>query len=88
MNTVVAIKPRKSMAAAFWLSFLFGPFGAFYAGGLVGTLSLVFGLGLAVFTLGVSILFTWPATIAATMIAVSNHNAKYDWYVAQQQAVA
>jgi hypothetical protein len=73
------------MAAAFWLSFLFGPLGAFYAGGLVGTLALILSVGLAVFTFGLSLLLTWPATIAATMIAVSNSNSKYDWYMAQQE---
>jgi hypothetical protein len=73
---VVVQQPPKSVAAATLLTLFFGPLGAFYAGGLWGTLWLLSSVVLAVFTLGLSILLTWPAVVLCTAIKVSNHNKR------------
>ena len=66
----------KSQAASFFLTLFFGPLGAFYASALTGVLTLLISVVAAFFTLGLSILITWPMTIIWAAIVVSNRNGK------------
>ena len=74
-----AIPQRRSVAAAFWLAFFFGPLGTFYAGAMVGFLNLLVGLValLAVpFTFGLSLLVPWITAMIWAPTAVSNANGR------------
>lgn len=79
------IVQKKSQWASFFLTLFFGPLGAFYASALTGVLTLLISLGLAVFTMGLSLLLTWPMTIAWAAIVVSNNNAKAEFQARQLQ---
>ena len=72
----VPLAQPKSQGVSFLLTFFFGPLGAFYASPLTGLLTLLISVVAAVFTFGVSLLFTWPMTIIWAAIVVSNHNSR------------
>ena len=63
--------PRKSVALSLLLTFLFGPFGLFYAsvaGGFIMLGVWFFSILLAVFTLGFSLIVTVPLLFLMQMV--------------------
>jgi TM2 domain-containing membrane protein YozV len=67
--------PQKSVGAAFALSFFFGPFGLFYAGGAGWAVVMILvTVIVAVATIGLGLLLLWPATIVWCCIAAQRYN--------------
>lgn len=69
VTTIVIAKPPKSVAAAFFLTLLFGPLGLLYAsigGGIFLTICAVIFVPL---TAGVAAILLWPASIIWGVIA-------------------
>jgi hypothetical protein len=66
----------KSVGTAVALTVWFGPIGSFYAGAMWGLAWLTVSVVAAVFTMGISILFTWPAVVIATAVRVSGRNRR------------
>ena len=81
-----ALPQQKSVAAAFWLAFFFGPLGTFYAGAMVGFLNLLvafFAVVLAPFTFGLSLIVPWIVAMIWAPSAVSSNNQKAAFMLAQ-----
>ena len=81
-----ALPQQKSVAAAFWLAFFFGPLGTFYAGAMVGFLNLLvvfFAVVLAPFTFFVSLIVPWFVAMIWGPVAVSSNNQKAAFMLAQ-----
>ncbi len=76
LTPVVIVPPKRSVAAAVLLTVLFGPLGSLYAGAAYGLVWLLVSVGAAMFTLGLSLLITWPAVVIWTAIKVSNDNTR------------
>lgn len=75
-QTVVLMAPTKSVGVSLLLTFFFGPLGMLYstiAGALV---MIVVSVVLGFFTLGFSLLLTWPISMAWGAMAVSSYNQK------------
>lgn len=73
---VQVIPPRKSVGAAFALTFFFGPLGAFYVSALGGVLWLIGSIVAAFFTFGLSLFLTWPGVIIWACVLTSVNNDK------------
>ena len=75
-QTVVIVGKQKSVGVAFLLAFLFGPLGLLYAS-VVGGIVMFFVTGLvAIVTLGLGLLITWPVCIIWAIIAANDANKK------------
>ena len=75
MNAVVVV-PTKSVGVGVLLSFLFGPLGMFYATISGAIIMLIVSVIVAVLTMGLGALLTWPICMIWTAIAVKSHNEK------------
>lgn len=71
---VVVTQSTKNVGIAIILTFLFGPLGMFYSTIIGGIVMLVVSLFVAIFTLGIGLLFTWPVCIIWGAIAAKNYN--------------
>ncbi len=69
---VLYVRQQKSAAVAFLLTFLFGPLGMLYSTVSGGIVMFVVSIVLAVLTLGLSLLITWPICIVWGMAACSD----------------
>jgi len=75
-QVVVVVKPVKSAGVAIILTVLFGPLGMFYstiAGGIIMT---ILSLLVALFTLGLGLIITWPICIIWGALAASSYNKR------------
>lgn len=73
---VVVTKSPKSVGIAIILSFLFGPLGMLYSTILGGIIMFIISIIVAIFTLGIGLIVTWPICIIWAAIAASMHNRK------------
>lgn len=64
-------RPRKSAFVAFLLTFLFGPLGMFYTTVLGAIIMIIVSIIVAVLTLGLGPLITWPICIIWACLAAS-----------------
>ena len=71
---VVVVTPTKSVGIAILLTILFGPLGMFYSTVKGAIIMIVVSVILAVVTLGLGLLITWPASIIWGAVAANNHN--------------
>ena len=69
---VVVQRPRKSVAVALLLAFFFGPLGMLYSTVLGGLLLFAVNVVLAIPTLGMILLITWPIGCVWAAVAASN----------------
>jgi len=72
----VIVTPTKSMGVAILLTVLFGPLGMLYATIPGALLMIVVGGVLALMTLGISLLITWPICVIWAAVAVNNYNGR------------
>lgn len=71
---VVFVKQQKSMVLALILTFFLGPLGLLYAS-VKGGIVMFFMTGLvALFTLGIGLLITWPLCMVWAAVAVNTNN--------------
>jgi hypothetical protein len=70
----VVVGPQKSVATAVLLTIFFGPLGMFYATVPGAFVMLFISVIAAAFTLGLSLLITWPICIIWAVSAVNTHN--------------
>ncbi|WP_339818630.1 hypothetical protein [Sulfitobacter dubius] len=68
-TTIVHAKPQKSVVAAFFLTFLFGPLGLLYATVAGGVVMIILAILIGAVTLGFGALITWPLSIIWGVIA-------------------
>jgi len=62
-GTVIVAKPEKSVVAAFFLTFLFGPLGLLYGTVGGGIVMIILAMILGAVTFGLGILITWPVAM-------------------------
>ena len=75
-TTVVVAKPEKSVLAAFFLTFLFGPLGLLYASVGGGIFMIIVAIILGAVTLGLGFLITWPVAMIWGVLAASASKRK------------
>ena len=73
-TTVVVMKSNKSTGVAIILALLFGPLGLLYASVKGGIIMFFITSIVALFTLGIGLLITWPACVIWAAVAVNNQN--------------
>ncbi len=73
-SQTIVVTPTKSMGISLILTFLFGPLGMLYSTVGGGLVMIVVSVILAFFTLGFSLLITWPISILWGAMATSGHN--------------
>ena len=73
---VIVVASTKSMWIGIILALLFGPLGLLYYSVLAAIIMLVISVVVAIFTLGIGLLFTNPICAIWAAIAVNNHNKK------------
>jgi len=71
-RTLLAISTQKSAGTALLLTFLFGPLGMLYSTIPGAIIMIILSLPLALFTLGFSLLITWPICMIWAAIAARN----------------
>jgi len=75
-NQVTIVTLTKSMGISIILTILFGPLGMFYST-IGGAIVMIFvSLIVALFTLGVGLLITWPICIIWGAVSVNSYNQK------------
>lgn len=75
-QTVVIVGKQKSVGVAFLLAFLFGPLGLLYASVVGGIVMIIVSVLVAIVTLGLGLLITWPICIVWAIIAANSANKK------------
>ncbi len=65
---------QKSVGVAFLLAFLFGPLGLLYASVVGGIVMFIFGILIAIVTLGFGLIIVWIGCIVWAIIAANNVN--------------
>jgi len=73
---VNVISNQKSVLAAVLLTLFFGPLGMFYSTIIGGIVMLILSILVAIFTLGIGFLITWPVCIIWAVISTNKHNKK------------
>lgn len=68
-TTIIVAKPQKSVWAAFFLTFLFGPLGLLYATIGGGIVMIILGMIVGAVTLGMGLIIIWPMSIIWGVIA-------------------
>ncbi len=68
-TTIIVAKPQKSVWAAFFLTFLFGPLGLLYATIGGGIVMIILGMIVGAATLGMGLIIIWPMSIIWGVIA-------------------
>ncbi len=66
---IIVAKPQKSVWAAFFLTFLFGPLGLLYATIGGGIVMIILGMIVGAATLGMGLIIIWPMSIIWGVIA-------------------
>jgi uncharacterized RDD family membrane protein YckC len=75
-NTIVVVNESKSVGIAILLTVLFGPLGMLYSTVPGALIMIAISIVLGFFTLGFSLLLTWPASIVWGAMAASAHNQR------------
>lgn len=70
----VIVKVEKSMGITILLTILFGPLGMFCSTATGGIVMLLLSGLVAVFTLGIGLLITWPICIIWAAVATNSYN--------------
>jgi hypothetical protein len=73
-NQIVVVKNKKSMGITILLSVLFGPLGMFYSTVTGAIVMIIVSIPVALFTVGIGLLFTWPICIIWAAVATNNYN--------------
>ena len=73
---VIVVSPTKSMGVSILLTVFFGPLGMLYSTVPGAIIMIILSLIVAVFTVGIGLIFTWPICIVWGAIATSSHNKK------------
>lgn len=68
-TNVIVVKPEKSVMAAFFLTFLFGPLGLLYATIGGGIFMIIVAIIVGVVTFGLGALVTWPVAMIWGVLA-------------------
>ncbi len=76
--------PDKSVGAALVLTFLFGPFGLFYASVLGGVVMLCFALFIGIVTFGLALPVAWFGSMIWGAIAASGKHSRHQLWLVQQ----
>lgn len=71
-DRVIVVTERKSVGLAFLLTFLFGPLGMLYSTVAGAIIMLVISSVVAVLTLGLGLILTWPLCIVWGCVAANN----------------
>lgn len=66
----------KSVGIALLLTFIFGPIGMLYSTVWGGLIMLLINLPIAILTLGLGLIFTWPIQLIWAALAVRSYNKK------------
>lgn len=72
----VVVMPTKSVGISILLTFLFGPLGMLYSTILGALVMFVVSVIVAIVTLGLGLLITWPISIIWGAMAASAHNRR------------
>ena len=75
-HQVIVLAATKSMGVSILLTVLFGPLGMLYSTIPGAVIMLVLSVIIAVVTLGIGVLFTWPICVILGAVATSSHNKK------------
>lgn len=75
-NAVVVVNETKSVGIAILLTALFGPLGMLYSTVPGALIMIMVSIVLGFFTLGFSLLLTWPLSIVWGAMAASAHNQR------------
>lgn len=75
-TTVVVVRETKSVGVSLLFTLLFGPLGMFYSTVSGALIMIVVSVVLGFFTLGFSLLLTWPVSIIWGAIAAKEHNSR------------
>ena len=75
-STVVVVAETKSVGVAILLTLLFGPLGMLYSTISGALVMIVVSIILGFFTLGFSLLLTWPVSVIWGAMAASAHNQR------------
>jgi len=71
---IVVVKTEKSMGVTILLTILFGPLGMFYST-VTGAIVMIVVSGLvAIVTLGLGLIITWPVCIIWAAVSTNNYN--------------
>lgn len=70
------VNPAKSVGIAILLTVLFGPLGMLYSTVPGALIMIVVSIVLGFFTLGLSLMLTWPISIVWGAMAASAHNQR------------
>jgi hypothetical protein len=73
-NQIVVVKTKKSMGVTILLSVLFGPVGMFYSTVTGAIIMIIVSIPVALFTVGIGLLLTWPICIIWAAVAANNYN--------------
>jgi len=73
---VIVVASTKSMGLAIVLALLFGPLGLLYSSVLAAVVMFVVSIVVAIFTMGIGLLFTNPICAIWAGVAVNTHNKK------------
>lgn len=73
---VVVVQSTKSMGVSIILTVLFGPLGMFYSTVIGAIVMAILSVIVAVFTVGIGLIITWPICIIWGAVATSSHNKK------------
>jgi hypothetical protein len=71
---IVIVRSEKSMAVTLLLTFFFGPLGMFYSTVTGGVVMLIVSVILAVVTLGLSLILTWPICMIWAAVETNKYN--------------
>ena len=74
--SVIVVHETRSVGVALVLTFLFGPLGMLYSTISGAIIMIVVSVVLGVFTLGFSLLLTWPISMIWGAMAASAHNQR------------
>ncbi len=73
----------KSVGAALFLTFLFGPLGISYVSVLWAVVLIVLAIVVAILTLGLGLLLVWPASMILAAVMASNRHSRYQAWLAR-----
>ena len=76
--------PDKSVGAALLLTFLFGPLGLFYLSAGAALIMFVIVIVVGFLTLGVGLVFVWPATMIWSAALASRQHTEHQVWLAQR----
>ncbi len=73
-QSVIVVASTKSMGVGIILALLFGPLGLLYSSVLAAIVMFVITIVVAIFTMGIGLLFTNPICAIWAAVAVNTHN--------------